>query len=130
MTADTPVTIALATADDESALAALHIDSWRDAYRGLLPDEYLAERVVADRQEFWRRRMSSLDDRMIVLKATLDTALVGLACVLIEDGEMGSCLDNLHVRPDLKRLGIGRRLFAECRTRVSDARPHGSMHLW
>ncbi len=30
-----------ATADDANALARVHVDSWRSAYRGLVPDAYL-----------------------------------------------------------------------------------------
>lgn len=30
-----------ATSDDANALAKLHVDSWRSAYRGLVPDSHL-----------------------------------------------------------------------------------------
>jgi len=34
---------------DEAAIARLHADSWRAAYRGILRDDFLDDTVVANR---------------------------------------------------------------------------------
>ena len=43
-----------ATADDAAAIAAVHIASWRAAYRGLLPDAVLDSLSLEARTDHWR----------------------------------------------------------------------------
>jgi ribosomal protein S18 acetylase RimI-like enzyme len=43
-----------ATPDDAPALAEVHVNSWRSAYRGLVPDSYLASLDEARREEQFR----------------------------------------------------------------------------
>jgi hypothetical protein len=53
------------TTGDVQAIAALHAESWRSAYGGLVPDDVLGEGLDAERLQFWRainrrRRPSAL----------------------------------------------------------------------
>lgn len=68
--------------------------------------------------------------RRCVLKAVSGNTIVGLACVLLdEDPRWGALLDNLHVKPTLKRQGIGRKLFEAARRWVDAAAPGTPLHL-
>lgn len=68
--------------------------------------------------------------RRVVFKAMSGGALTGFACVLLDaEPVWGALLDNLHVRPALKRQGIGRRLFEEARCWVRDRTPGTPLHL-
>lgn len=120
-----------ACAGDAAAIAALHIESWRNAYRGLLPDEFLDGPVVQDRVDLWNARMPAPDPhRRLVLKAVSHEDLVGFVCVLLDaDPSWGALLDNLHVKPGLKGKGIGHRLFQEARDWVAVAAPGQRLHL-
>ena len=67
-----------AVIDDADALATAHIDSWRGAYRGLVPDEYLdAEAFATTRRDGWRAWtwQSDLGGRLFV--ATIHERVVG-----------------------------------------------------
>jgi ribosomal protein S18 acetylase RimI-like enzyme len=98
-----------ATADDAEAIARLHADSWKRHYRGAFLDSYLDGDVVAD----------------------LHGALAGFAhTILDEDPVWGAFLDNLHVRHDLKRHGIGAGLLAETARAVTSRRPASGLYLW
>ena len=44
---------------DAPALAAVHVQSWRDAYEGLLPDDLIASMTVERRQAMWERIIES-----------------------------------------------------------------------
>jgi GNAT superfamily N-acetyltransferase len=126
------VSILRADAGDAADIAALHADSWRSTYRGMLPDDFLAGPVVENRLALWRDRMSEPDeDRRLVIKAISREGMVGFACVL-RDAEpaWGPCLDNLHVKPGSKGSGIGSRLFHACRDWVAREAPGQPMHLW
>jgi GNAT superfamily N-acetyltransferase len=117
--------------DDASAIAALHAESWRTAYRGFLPDEFLDGPVIADRLRVWTARMPAPDPhRRLVLKAVSENTLVGFACVLLDaEPAWGALLDNLHVTPTLRGRGIGTRLFADARHWVAGAAPGQRLHL-
>jgi ribosomal protein S18 acetylase RimI-like enzyme len=57
--------------------------------------------------------------------------LLGFAhTILDEDPDWGSLLENLHVKSDLKRTGIGSHLLFETASRLVRLRPGGSLHLW
>ena len=109
----------------------MHAESWRSAYRGFLPDAYLDGPVFEARRILWAARMRAPDpDRQLVLKAVEAGTLLGFACVLLDaEPSWGALLDNLHVKPALKRQGIGRRLFARARRWVEMTAPGTPLHL-
>jgi ribosomal protein S18 acetylase RimI-like enzyme len=120
-----------ATEGDADSIAALHADSWRRHYRGAYLDTYLDGDIIADRQEVWQRRLSEPGTSRVTVIARHGTEVVGFAhTVMDEDPRWGSLLENLHVRSDLKRTGIGSRLMSEGALRVLCRRPAGSLHLW
>jgi GNAT superfamily N-acetyltransferase len=121
-----------ADAGDAASIAAIHTESWRDAYRPFLPEWFLAGPIEEDRNRLWQARFAAPDpDRRLVLKAMVQEQIAGFACVLLdEDPEWGPLLDNLHVRPPLKGRGIGRRLFDASREWSRLKAPGQPMHLW
>ena len=64
------VTLRLAILADAPAIAALHADSWRFAYRGAYSDEYLDGPVFEDRARVWQERMLSPRPNQHVILAT------------------------------------------------------------
>ena len=121
-----------ATGVDSEKIAALHTESWRDAYRGIMPDWYLDGPIARERVSLWQSRFSSLPcDRYYVLVADSGAKLVGFVCVLLdEDPKWGACLDNLHVLPGLRNKGIGRKLFIKATQWMITAAPGLPIHLW
>jgi GNAT superfamily N-acetyltransferase len=121
-----------ATAADAAEIAALHATSWRNAYRGMLPDSFLDEQIDGERLEFWKTRFdSTAPDRRLVLKAVRDGALQGFVCVMLDlEPEWGARLDNIHVRPEHKGKGVGHELFKAAREWIATKEPGMAMHLW
>ena len=119
-------------AADAAAIAALHVESWRSAYRGLLPDAFLDGPVVEDRTWLWRERLNGgATGQQLVLKAVSSGELIGFVCVLPDnDALYGPRLDNLHVKPLLKGAGIGSQLFRAAYDWVGRTMPGRPMHLW
>jgi len=121
-----------ATEHDAAAIARLHADSWRSAYRGMLSDEYLENRVYLERAALWQQRFSERTQKpFFVLLAKAGTDLAGFACVFPDEHPIyGAFLDNLHVVPHRTGQGIGRRLLVAVAERlVADGR-RGGLYLW
>ncbi len=55
------VQVSPATPGDARAIAELHTAVWREAYRGLVPDQYLDTTTVEDRRTRWALRLGSGD---------------------------------------------------------------------
>lgn len=124
--------IRLGTPADAGAIAALHAESWRSAYRGLVPDDDLGEGLDAERLEFWHKRFATPDaERRVAFLAMSDHLLVGFACVLADaDPGHGPLLDNLHVKPGWRGHGIGALLLHKARDWSRSIAPGQPMHLW
>jgi GNAT superfamily N-acetyltransferase len=121
-----------ATGNDTKAIASLHTESWRDAYRGILPDSYLDGQIGDERANLWKSRFTSLgSDRFLVVVTESPGELVGFACVLLDDDpQWGACLDNLHVLPGWRSRGVGRLLFGKAVQWVMSTEPGWPIHLW
>lgn len=71
--------IRAATLADVEDLASVHVQSWIDAYTGLLPAETIAGMSIDVRRDMWSRRLNrSVED---VWVAESDGAVVGLASI-------------------------------------------------
>jgi GNAT superfamily N-acetyltransferase len=128
---DSP-TLRPAISDDAEAVAQLHIENWRNTYRGIMPDWYLDGSITEDRMILWKNRLSALaNEQQYVVIAELSRKIVGFACILLDkEPQWGACLDNLHVLPQLRRSGIGRALFSQVTKWVLTTRPGWPIHLW
>lgn len=102
----------LATPGDAASIAALHALSWRLTYKDTLSEEYLEQRVVADREAVWSQRFASPKENQYVVVAEAESGLVGFACAFVgEHAGWGSYLDNLHVIKSMQGQGVGTALF-------------------
>jgi ribosomal protein S18 acetylase RimI-like enzyme len=97
--------------DDAAAIANVHVATWRTAYRGLLPDDFLASLTEAGYKERWRRNLSEGTSRVYV--AEEGSRVVGFASGgrerAGEDGFSGE-LYAIYVLPESQHLGHGRQL--------------------
>jgi GNAT superfamily N-acetyltransferase len=101
---------------DAAAIARLHLASYRVAYQGLLPAEFLSGLSAADRERRWRASLA--DPRRCTLIAQDDgwpAALTGFAEVgPSRDDDAGAGtgeLMTLHVTQSRWRQGAGRLLL-------------------
>ena len=118
-----------ASAAEADTIAAIHCESWRDAYAEVLDPAYLAGPIEADRRTLWTARFAAPAATQVVLVAeTARHEVVGFTCLFREcDTQWGSLIDNLHVRPALRGQSIGERLIRAAAARLDPAQP---FHLW
>ena len=126
------MTLRCAQAADEPAIARLHADSWRTAYRGILRDDFLDGTVVANRRALWSTRFSEIDrEDQLILVSEESGEIQAFACAFLDaDPEWGTLLDNLHVIPGLKGRGLGRQLMSKVAENIQRHALQSTLHLW
>ena len=119
----------VATLADTEALGAVHVQAWREAYAGLIPDEVLAGLDASRRAAMWRGIIA--DGRSVQL-AEQGGAIVGFGSAgpqpdasLPFSAEIGA----LYVLRAAQWRGVGRRLMAVMARDLLD-RGHASASLW
>ena len=118
--------ISPATLADTDAIAALHAASWRSAYRGIFKDSTLGPALDDERRTHWGNRLAT----MIADDTVLIAGDVGFIAVWAEgDPGFGAYIDNLHVHPERRSGGVGRRLLGEAMRRVASRGETGA-YLW
>jgi ribosomal protein S18 acetylase RimI-like enzyme len=122
----------LAASADAPAIAALHTDSWRRHYRGAYADAFLDGDVGADREAVWTDRLAAADPRLQhTVVAEQQGELVGFVHTIMDvDPTWGALLDNLHVRHDHQRHGLGARLLRLSAEAVANHGAGSGLHLW
>ena len=102
------------TLDDAAGTARVHALSWKSAYRGMVPDEFLDDIDVDAWAERHRRSMAEDPEDFVPYVAEVGGEIVGWALggpnrdpALGFSGE----LFTLYLLPDYVRQGIGRRLM-------------------
>lgn len=101
-------------------VADFHAASWADAYRGILSDTYLDGPVFEDRRKVWTARFAAPEPGLVVCLGEDETGLLALASIVPgADPAFGGLIDNLHVRPDAKGRGLGKRALHAALARLS-----------
>jgi ribosomal protein S18 acetylase RimI-like enzyme len=119
-----------AGAHDAERVAELHADSWRRFYRGAYSDSFLDGDVLANRRATWTDRFAHPYPSATIL-AEQDGELAGFAHVIFDDDpQWGSLVDNLHVRHDRRRGGLGRELLARSAAAAAQQAARAGLYLW
>jgi ribosomal protein S18 acetylase RimI-like enzyme len=117
------ITIRPAKLSDRPILAAVQAASWKDAYRDVLPADYLTDALDADLDRHWQSTDLAEDDVVLVAE---EDEIIGFIAVWVRPDPY---IDNLHVRPGLRSKGTGRRLMAAAAERLTAA-GHATAYLW
>ncbi len=107
-----------ATIDDARQIAEIHVAGWRAAYRGLIPDAYLANLSEDQRESGWRSALERGEPTILV--AIDRGSLVGWIA-------FGKCRDEdqpsrtgevwaVYARPEYWSRGVGRSLWLAARS--------------
>jgi ribosomal protein S18 acetylase RimI-like enzyme len=101
------------TPDEAETMAALHVQCWREAYVGIVPDHLMATFEVKQRIPMWQK---SLGDATRIVFAAYDTekpvgfVMAGQPVEHMFGGEDGH-IAAIYIAASHHRLGIGRKLI-------------------
>ena len=99
--------------EDLKVVAEIVVNGWKSAYRGIIDDDFLDSLNANDA---YQRMLKNYQENGFVV-AEIDNEVVGFCRYTLEnlfskeyteiDGEISA----IYVKPELKRNGIGRKLF-------------------
>ena len=122
--------IRAAEAGDSAAIARVQIETWRDAYRGIVDDGHLAAMNEEERATRWQNWITAeADKRPLIFVAGQEQDVVGFIAggpTRQQEFPFDAELFALYVKPDFQRQGVGRRLT---RTLVDQLLQHGFQSL-
>lgn len=111
------VTVRSARPGDAPAIAAVHRESWRTTYAGILPLDVIAAHAGRSGESTWRRRIVEQRDSAATWVAEREGRIVGFA----NCGDARHLLEGLdaeiyalYVLQDHQRRGAGRELLRAC----------------
>ena len=101
------MTFRIASVDDARAIAEFQTSCWREAYVGLVPQDYLDSVGAATRQQRWTTRI--FERQRTVLIAESDGAIVGVASHVLREEVLE--LMSLYVAAGLRGSGLAQQLL-------------------
>jgi GNAT superfamily N-acetyltransferase len=126
MTATVPLSVRRAPLDDARAIAAVHVASWRAAYRGLFPDRVLDGLSVDARERDWRGWLDEGGARQFTLLAERDGRIVAFCTIEMparadDEPEDVAAIPALYADPDTFGTGAGSALMDAAVEAMRDA---------
>jgi ribosomal protein S18 acetylase RimI-like enzyme len=129
----TEIIIRPAHVEDAPGIARVHVDSWRTAYKGILPDEALANLSYEQREHVWAETLSDSERKNFGFVAEDEQGqIVGFVVggpVRDNDPLYRGELYAIHLLNEFRRQGLGRRLMLAFVERLLHAGIN-SMLLW
>lgn len=105
-----------ATLKDADGIANVHVDTWRSAYRGIMPQDYLDTITVEQRVERWQQLLTdaSFHTRVAEHEATVVGWVTYGEC-RGDDAQPQGCYEiyALYVLPEFWGQGVGCRLMRD-----------------
>ena len=105
-------TIRLADKTDAKQIAAVHIASWQAIYRGHLPDSFLDNLSLTQREKEWQ---GYFDAGTIALVIEFENTIIGFASICPtrdqdDDPKRVAEISAIYLLPQFWRKGLGRKL--------------------
>ena len=124
--------IRAANIDDAAAISAVHIDTWKTTYRGMVPDYIIDDLDYVKNNERWRQTLSFLDNQQTFVAVTDDGRIAGFTSAGPNRNtqyKFDSELYAIYILKKYQRLGAGTALVYEV-ARWLDSQEYRSMIIW
>jgi GNAT superfamily N-acetyltransferase len=122
------VTIRTATPSDAAEIAAVHVESWKTTYSGIVADIFLDALSIETRTDFWSRTLSAKCDNVFV---AVNGKVVGFcsAAKARNDNGYDAEIYSLYVLKEFQHQKIGSQLF-NWAVEYLQHLGYSSMYIW
>jgi len=124
-----------ANQDDAESMAKVRVDTWRAAYQGIVPDDFLENLSYQQLSERWKKRY--WEDRVpgvaVFVAENERREIVGFAFCGPEQNQdpiYRGEVQRLYVLPGYQNRGIGRELVAICVRHLNQTLKFETMLIW
>ena len=119
---------------DLPAVAAIHVASWQDAYRGVVSEDVLRGRSIADCLAGWQATFAKHAGNITVAESD-DGRIHGFCCAgAVVDADRNGPFEfevyGLHVAPSSRRNRIGARLLHQALARAREHEGSRTAIVW
>jgi GNAT superfamily N-acetyltransferase len=119
------VVVRRAAEGDTFGIARVHVEAWRVAYRGLVPDAELDGISVRQRERDWHEILATGDEPSFTLVAIADGRLVGFCSCAVpsrddDASDRTAEVAAIYVAPTEWRSGVGRILLSRAVDELRD----------
>jgi len=121
-----------ATVEDAIGIAKVHVNTWKSAYAGIIPSEYLARLSWEESAHRLQEYLQNMEPERFLLVAEMEGEIVGFSSGGPErsgDEVYRGEIYALYVSPAYQRRGIGRRLVGASARRLLQAGT-GNLLVW
>ncbi len=126
------LTIRPAEIDDAPAIAKVHVETWRYAYHGIIPQDYLDTLTVHNRAISWVRWLERSSQLITLVSEDDHGRVVGFVSggpIRHREPRFEGEITSLYISPHAQRNGHGRRLFMALSNRLAQRKLKG-LFLW
>ena len=117
-----PVMVRAARLDDAVGIARVHVETWRSAYPGIVPEDYLVSMTKSRQTALWEAsiRCPRGAETVLVAEGADNAGIVGFGnCGPARHGGAMGEVFTLYVVSDWQSRGIGRTLLGQMFDRLS-----------
>lgn len=118
--------------EDAPAIAKVHVDTWRTTYKGVVPDEYLAQISYERRLAMWQSILSRPNEKEHLLILEHEGVVIGFVSAgAMRDGEDPKAGEvfAVYILESFQGQGQGRKLIEASLSRLKAA-GFQTMTLW
>ena len=118
------VAVRKAKVSDSEALAKIYAESWRQAYRGIIPHSHLECMIRRRGVQAWRESVRT-EGHLLVLEAAGVIAGYATCGAARHGGRHKGEIYEIYLAPHYQGLGLGEYLFEGCRHQLDQRRLNG-----
>jgi len=104
---------------DTQEIASIHVNSWKSAFEGLMPERYINSYTLEDRNFEWFKVLKSGSESVII--AENKSRLVGFISYSESEDEDSLDLNKLYLCPSIYGKGVGYLLMKQMESEAKTA---------
>jgi len=105
--------IRTAQVGDEQSIAGVIIDTWKVAYRGIVPDSFLDSLTTEKHEELFRKNIPDKTETILVVE-NREKQVVGMVSGGADRLKIYDCeLYAIYILPEYQKMGYGKWLFQQ-----------------